>query len=73
MRFINKAKRLLDFDLDGNRYKVEPGGSCDIPDHVAYAVKLHRLPLVEESEVKPSVVTKGKPGSNGQAKHPASN
>lgn len=35
----------LDFALDGVRYAVPVGGTCDVPDRIAFSVKLLGLPL----------------------------
>lgn len=46
MRFVSTALVALDFEIDGDRYQVPIGGSCEIPDHLAYVPAAHRLPLV---------------------------
>lgn len=52
MKFRNRLDVPLDFQLDGIRYQVEVGGTCDIPDRVAYAVAHSGLPLDQVQAVK---------------------
>lgn len=50
MRFRNTKEVALDFTLGGDRYQVPVGGTCEIPDRIAYAVVKHGLPLLPDPE-----------------------
>lgn len=51
MRFRNRTSDPLAFDFDArNAFTVEPGGYVEIPDRLAFCVKLHGLPLDEAPE-----------------------
>lgn len=52
MRFRNLCDHKLNFELDGVRYDVEGRSTVEIPDRVAYCVKLHGLPLAEDLPVE---------------------
>lgn len=54
MKFVSTAKVALVFAIDGTTYGVPVGGSCEIPDRIAYVVKSRGLPMVPASEVKPA-------------------
>lgn len=45
------ASQPLGFTLDGMRYDVPVGGTCEIPEQLAFAVKLIGLPLEPASDV----------------------
>jgi hypothetical protein len=45
MIFKNKTDKQLRFLMCGEKYKVEPNGTIDIPEKFAYAVKNRGLPL----------------------------
>ena len=45
MKFQNTAPHDLKFKIDGVTYEVSVGGSCEIPDRIAYVVTGRGLPL----------------------------
>lgn len=45
MRYKNPTERPLDFGVRGHQYKVAPGGTCDIPVELEFALKARGLPL----------------------------
>lgn len=47
MIFRNQTDHELSFVIASVRYDVPVSGTVEIPDVVAYAVKLHGLPLAE--------------------------
>ncbi len=50
MLFRNLNSYALSFEIDGVKYAVEPGAGCEVPDAIAFAVKLHGLPLTPADE-----------------------
>ena len=44
--FKNPTTRRISTSIDGHPVKAAPGGTCEIPDHKAFAVALLGLPLV---------------------------
>lgn len=45
MKFVSVAKVDLKFKIDGVVYEVPVGGSCEVPDRIAYTVKGRGLPM----------------------------
>lgn len=52
MNFRNQSGVDLDFEIGGVRYGVPVAGTVEIPDRVAYCVKLHGLPLAEVAQTE---------------------
>lgn len=53
MKFVNLSDRPLKFDLGGVVYECDVANEVDIPEKVAFCVKLHGIPLTPSSEVEP--------------------
>lgn len=54
MKFVNLTQKDLAFEIHGKHYSVPVGGECEVPDRVAYCVKLHGLPLTPAADVEPA-------------------
>lgn len=52
MKFVNTKPHDLKFEIDGVVYEVPVGGSCEIPDRIAYVVAAHGLPMKPAAEVE---------------------
>ena len=50
--FKNPTSRHISTSIDGYPVKATPGGTCEIPDHKAFAVALIGLPLVPWEQPK---------------------
>lgn len=50
--FKNPTSRHISTSIDGYPVKAAPGGTCEIPDHKAFAVALIGLPLVPWEQPK---------------------
>lgn len=53
MKFVNLSEKPLKFDLGGAMFECDVAGEVDIPEKVAFCVKLHGIPLTPASEVEP--------------------
>lgn len=53
MRFVNLSGRPLKFDLAGVVYECADACEVDIPEKVAFCVKLHGIPLTPAADVEP--------------------
>jgi hypothetical protein len=60
MKFRNRLDSPLKFEIDGVRYNVDVGGTCDIPDKFAYHVEHAGLPL--DMEDPPPLMMRGSRG-----------
>ncbi len=60
MKFRNISGLELDFKIDSARFQVGVGELVDIPDAVAYCVKLHGLPLKPHEAPELAVVDEPK-------------
>ncbi len=65
MKFQNIAPHDLKFEIDGVTYVVPVGGSCEIPDRIAYTIKGRGLPM------KPAEDPKAEPKAAMAAPAPA--
>lgn len=54
MKFVNLGEKPLKFDLCGEWFECEVAGAVEIPEKVAFCVKLHGIPLTPASEVEPA-------------------
>lgn len=52
MKFVSVAKQDLHFEIDGKVFDVPVGGSCEIPDRIAYVIAGRGLPMKPAGEVK---------------------
>lgn len=54
MRFRNDKDHPVTFSARGKTYEAKPnGGEVTVPDEIAYAVELMKLPLVSADTPKP--------------------
>lgn len=56
MRFVNVSEFDLSFKLGGVSYACKLNGEVEIPDAIAYAVKWHKLPMVEAKSSAPNAL-----------------
>lgn len=56
--FRNDTTRTLDFDVEGERFVVPPGGGCEIPRRLAYVIASRGLPLtkLEDGDALPGAL-----------------
>lgn len=54
MKFVNLSEKPLKFDLGSEVYECGVACEVDIPEKVAFCVKLHGIPLTPSSDVEPA-------------------
>lgn len=59
MKFRNTNSFKLSFALDKLHFEVEPGAECDVPDHIAYAIKLQGIQLAPLAMAEANVAAAG--------------